>query len=508
MKKKWMAAGLAALAVCSLTFAGCGGGDKKAAAGGDKTIRVAGTVSVNNSLDPAKGWDGWYIVRYGVGETLFKLGEGLKPEPWLAEKAEKVDDLTWKITLKKDLTFSNGEKVTPEKVIASLKRVGEMNERAVAFKTAAYSVDGNAVVIKTEKPQITLINDLCDPYTTIIDVEKTTDFVKAPIGTGPFVMESFDPEKKAVMKKNPKYWGGEVKSDTVEYTTVTDTNALAMALQNGEIDVAQDLSVDAAETVAKNDKLSLKRVDQPRVYQLYFNLDKMQDKAVREAIMYGLNKKDIGEHLMKGAVKAAYCAFPDDSVYGAKNLSPRMYDENRAKAILDEAGYKDTNGDGIVEKDGKPLAIQFSIYKRAASATIATEMQAQLKKIGIDAQIKTYEKSSFFAPGDFDIGMYYVITMPVGDPYDFIRNAYSTTSKVNFGHYENMYVQGWIDEMAFTPNGDKRVELVKNIQQAVIDDAAMDFVGFNTIQVGMGKSVTGYMIAPNDYYQVTKDISK
>lgn len=102
---------------------------------------------------------------------------------------------------------------------------------------------------------------------------------------------------------------------------------------------------------------------------------------------------------MKGAVSAAYSAFPDDSAYGAKNLKPRMFDAAKAKQILADAGYKDTNGDGIVEKDGKPLTVQFSVYKRAAIAPIATEMQAQLKQIGIDVQIKNFEKATFFAPG-------------------------------------------------------------------------------------------------------------
>lgn len=62
---------------------------------------------------------------------------------------------------------------------------------------------------------------------------------------------------------------------------------------------------------------------------------------------------------MKGSVSAAYSAFPDDSAYGAKNLKPRMFDVAKAKQILTNAGYKDTNGDGIVEKDGKPLTVQF-----------------------------------------------------------------------------------------------------------------------------------------------------
>ena len=122
--------------------------------------------------------------------------------------------------------------------------------------------------------------------------------------------------------------------------------------------------------------------------------------------------------------------------------------------------------------------------------------------------VKNFEKATFFAPGDFDIALYYVVTMPVGDPYDFLYNAYDKDSKVNFGHYNNPEVQGWLEELQKLSDGEARMQLVHKIQQAVIDDAAMDFVGFNTIQVGMGKNVKGYLITPNDYYQVTKDLEK
>ena len=69
-------------------------------------------------------------------------------------------------------------------------------------------------------------------------------------------------------------------------------------------------------------------------------------------------------------------------------------------------------------------------------------------------------------------------------------------------------MQEWLEELQQLPANDARMRLVHKIQQAVIDDAAMDFVGFNTIQVGMGKNVKGYLITPNDYYQVTKDLEK
>lgn len=100
-------------------------------------------------------------------------------------------------------------------------------------------------------------------------------------------------------------------------------------------------------------------------------------------------------------------------------------------------------------------------------------MQAQLKQIGIDVQIKNL-KSNLLRAGDFDIALYYVVTMPVGDPYDFLYNAYDKDSKVNFGHYNNPEVQEWLEELQKLPDGEARMQLVHKIQQAVIDDAAMD----------------------------------
>lgn len=497
----------AAMMAATFAFTGCGGdgGDKK---GGNKVVRVAGTSSVIASLDPAKDWDGWYIVRYGVGETLFKLDEKLNPAPWIASKFEMVDTQTWKITLNDKVTFSNGQKVTAEKVIASLKRTGSMNSRASVLAKAEYKAEGNVITIKTEKPSPTLIHELCEPYATIIDVEGTKDFVKAPIGTGAFVMESFEPNKKAVMKKNENYWGGQVKVNTVEYSNVADANTIALALQNGEVDIALDMTPASAASIEKNDKVVLSKVTQPRVYQLYFNLNKLNDKAVREAIMYGIDKKTIGEKQLKGAVTPTVGAFLDSTPYSSKDLKARTFDPEKAKKILADAGYKDTNGDGIVEKDGKPLSIQLCTYKRLASDSIATEMQAQLKKIGIDIQIKGHEKATFFKPGDFDLGIYSIITLPTGDPYAVLRDAYKPDGVANYGKYTNDAITSYLEALSIEGDLAKRVDLVNKIQQQAIDDAGMDFIGFNNMYTGLSKSISGYNTAPNDYYQITKDLDK
>ena len=329
----------ALLLAVPLTMSGCGGSDQ--AADSKKIVRVGGTVAVTSSMDPAKEWMGWYAVRYGVGETLFRLDDSMKPQPWLAEKAENVEPTVWRITLKDNVTFSNGEKMTADKVIASLKRTAETNDRAAWLKDAEYTAEGNVLTIRTKEPYATLVNDLCDPYAVIVDVAGTKDFENAPICTGPFVMSSFEADKHAVMTKNPKYWGGDVKVDEVEYTKIADFNTLAMALQGDEIDVALDLSPETAETIAANDKFTVVKTPQTRTYQLYMNLDKLTDPAVRQAIMYGVDKKTIGDQYLKGAMTATNSAFLAPTPNGDPAPKPPAYDPEQGKQGLAAAGCTD-----------------------------------------------------------------------------------------------------------------------------------------------------------------------
>ncbi len=294
----------------------------------------------------------------------------MKPQPWLAEKAENIEPTVWRITLKDNVTFSNGEKMTADKVIASLKRTAETNDRAAWLKDAEYTAEGNILTIRTKAPYATLVNDLCDPYAVIVDVAGTKDFENEPICTGPFVMSSFEADKHAVMTKNPKYWGGDVKVDEVEYTKIADFNTLAMALQGDEIDVALDLSPETAETIAANDKFTVVKTPQTRTYQLYMNLDKLTDPAVRQAIMYGVDKKTIGDQYLKGAMTASNSAFLASTPYGDPALKARSYDPEKAKQVLAAAGYTDTNGDGLVEKNGQPLTVEMGVYKRTRTAWV------------------------------------------------------------------------------------------------------------------------------------------
>ena len=153
---------------------------------------IFGTTLNTKSLDPASGYSGWFTVRYGVGETLFKLNDKMESIPWLAEGYEKIDNFTYKIRLKENIKFQNNKDVTPKEVKSSIERTLKLNPRAEdTLKISKIDTGENYIIITTKVENPTLINDLCEPYVSIIDVDEQ-NIDNSPIGTGPFKVKKFN----------------------------------------------------------------------------------------------------------------------------------------------------------------------------------------------------------------------------------------------------------------------------------------------------------------------------
>ena len=149
--KKWKF--MIGATLMSLALMGCAKTNQPSspeAAKNAQTVTIGYTQFPAN-IDPADEYNGWFTVRYGVGETLFKMDDQLVPQPWLAEKIEQTSQLEWKITLRNDVTFQNGEKMTGAKVEASLKRLLEKSKRAAAdLGIESIHSEGQTVTIKTK----------------------------------------------------------------------------------------------------------------------------------------------------------------------------------------------------------------------------------------------------------------------------------------------------------------------------------------------------------------------
>ena len=210
---------------------------------------------------------------------------------------------------------------------------------------------------------------------------------------------------------------------------------------------------------------------------------------------------------------------PCGTVYGysfdradaiAVSLGYPMDSENRLIAaiykVLDDAGWKDSDGDGIREKNGTKLVIRWLTYpSRQELPLLAEAVQADLKKIGIEVDINnTANRREFLADmTSFDIYASALVTAPSGDPQYFFTTSCLPEQSYNFGAYENDKVNELMDELALEFDTDKRADLAVKLQQEILDDNAYIFCSFLEMNMISKANVKNYTAHACDYYQVT-----
>ena len=516
--KKWKKMLTAALAVCvsAAVLTGCGGGDKAA---DTKTLKI-GVTNFADSLDPTENFFGWVVMRYGIGEALVKFDEKMNPSPWLAESWQVSDDkLTWTFKIRDGVKFSNGKELTAEAVKSSIERSFAKNNRAQTFfKYTEMKADGQNLIIKTEKPTPSMPGFLADPLFLIVDTssEGERDFAKqGPIGTGPYVCESFVKEK-AVMKKNPNYWGGEVPYETVEIPSIDDPNTRAMALQSGEVDMAVNIAAGDMGLFNDTSKFHIDRIASLRTVLARINEKGiLGDPKVRAAFISMTDRKSYNEVILKGTFIPGKAPVPPSLDYGFDQLvDPNAYNVDRANQLLDEAGWKDTNGDGIRDKDGKPLSVDFIVYNSRAELPIYAEaVQADAKKVGIDVKIKTVDYNlldKIGINGEYDLLISNTTTANTGDPESYLRQYWYTNTNgdnpQNGSGYSNPEYDAKYNALAVEFDPAKRRQLMIDMQQILLNDAAALFLGYPETNIISSTKIMGAIMHPADYYWLTSAI--
>lgn len=512
MKLKKIVAILLSVMISVGGVTGCSNNSSSSNENGKKELVYGtGVYATTGSLDPAEAnYNGWFTLRYGVGETLFKVNDDGKIDPWLVDEYKNINDTTWELTIKDGIKFSNGKEVTAKEVKASIDRILDKEEISAgkALSIDSIEAEGQKLTIKTSKANPALPNQLCDPDLVILDVDSEDMKIK-PVGTGPFVIESFD-EKECVVTKNENYWDGEVKLDKVTIDYIADNDTLSASLQSGDIDVAGELSSTNLKNFENDSNYKVDINSTTRCYMLYYNFKNglLNDKNIRKAIDMCIDKESYVSSLLQDSGEAAKGPFPTTMDIG-KKVDDNGYNVEDAKKLLKEAGCKDTDNDGILEKDGKKLSFDIITYSsRAELSDISTALQDKLKEVGIEIKnINIYEAvEDQLASGDFDICAYSWTTAPIGDPYYFLGYNYISDGDCNYGKYQNKKVDKLVKELAVEFDQDKRAELANEIVQIGNDDAAFSYVAHLTKGYAMKNNISGFKQTSSDYYELNKDI--
>ena len=487
---------------------------EKTGASGKKTMVIGDTTfnpeNAEPDINPHNDYAGWACIRYGVGETLVRYTDTMEMEPWLAKSWENDGNLTWTITLQDDVYFSSGRHMDAEAVKQCLEHLLEVHDRAPGdLMIDSMEAKGQVLTIKTSEPRPALLNYLGDPYGCIIDVDAGFDN-GIVAGTGPYIATECQSGDHLKLVKNEKYWNGTPHIDELTIRTISDGNTLAMALQSGEIDAAYGMAYESY-PLFQNDKYQFSQIATSRAFFLWMNYKSSiaSDPAVRKAIAMGVDKEGFVKSMLDGNGYPGNGAFPAGFPYGGDKVTAETYDPEGAKKVLEEAGWVDSDGDGIREKDGQRLHINWLTYpSRQELPLLAESAQATLKDIGMEVEINsTADHNTVITDTKaWDVYASAQVNAPTGDPEYFFTVCCLDSSSKNKGLFHSDKLEELEKKMKGEFDVDKRAELAVQMQQAILDDNGYVFCSFLQMSQISKANVKGYTAHASDYYQVTADL--
>lgn len=471
----------------------------------------------NNAPDPRARQNGWLANRAGVSETLVGLDYEMNMIPRLATAFESLSETEWKITLRQGVKFHDGSPMTAESVKASFQKLdeeGHPGHNPRLSKLLGISgieiVDDKTLIFRTAAPNSAFLWSLTEPSAAVLK-EATNEM--PIIGTGPSVFERAETDKTYQVKAFADYWGGAPKLDRIVLDTISDPSAAALALQAGDVDIVTNYPEPEFAKRKEEGKSQLFSAATGRLFfiQLKITDGPLANKTVRQAVSMGLDRDTIVAASLAGVGgQAAQGIFPANmSTWFNQDLS-LPYDQAKAKAMLDEAGIVDSDGNGIRELDGKDVVLQMRSYEGRAALRPTLEIsQAMLTEIGIGVEIAMGEwgaNNDALKAGEIDMHLQAWGTAPQGDPDYFPSTLIATDASSNVG-YSNTELDALLEKGRSLFNTADRQPVYAQVQAIINEDLPLIPLFHKTqVSVGNGK-VKGYRIHPSETYLVTPELT-
>jgi peptide/nickel transport system substrate-binding protein len=429
-------------------------------------------------------------VRTLMFNSLVRKNEKFDYVGELASTIARSDDgLSYTFTLVDGVKFHDGRPFTSADAKYTLDLVLSSNfaKSASFFEGAGpnkrsyiksvEAPDSKTLVVTLVKPWVGLLSNLVP--VAIIPMDSYTTQKDHPLGTGPFKFLHYDSSQQVVdLEAFPAYWEGPAKIQALRVRVISDTNALQAELRSGRVDLAPmptSLSPDAIKLLGQDPNLQVLQFTGSNVNLLTFNTSQppLDNVRVRQAIAYAIDRESMVRDLLLGQAKIAHSILPEES-WAYTPGQKYSYDPARAKKLLDEAGFRDPDGDGPQTRFAKPL-----VYKVSGSSVSARQyagvVQNYLKEVGIPVSIETAEINTLFDQlrfGQFQISY----GQWVGGNQDpiFYKDLFATSeiptqerASRNRSRYSNKELDALLEEAVNTYDRSKALSLFTRIQEIV-----------------------------------------
>jgi peptide/nickel transport system substrate-binding protein len=501
------------MTISVLLTSGCG--VKKENKDSNKKL-VVGEMWKIDSIDPSTSGT-LTTEKAMITETLVGVKENFELKPGLATEWKRIDANTWSIVLRQGVKFHDGTPMDGEAVKWSLMRAIAVNPQVQTFtKIKSIEVENDHTLkITTTAPTGDFPASLHYMGASVIapsSVDKAGKLIK-PIGTGPFMLEQFEASTGDMeMAKYKDYWGTPAKLEKLEIRPLPDPNTRALALEKGEIDFTCDPPYNELERLGKEKGLKVELNPTARTYIVEMNLKKepFNDVRVRKALSYAIDRESITKHVLFGCGTPAKGPFMPGMAWTNENLKGYPYSPGKAKLLLEEAGWKDTDGDGIIDKNGQPLKITLMTYpQRPGLPPMAQALQDQFKQAGIDLKIEIMENSAMSqvaSTGKWDMKMSAFATAMIPTPSYHLQVLYYSENNKLIG-YNNAKVDQLIDECVAVDDQQKKYELSKQVQQILEDEVPVLPIAYYGVAAVMNSKIENFVFNPTAHdYMLTTEV--
>ncbi len=425
-------------------------------------------------------------------EAEFGTGQEAKGSWEVVESATAINEPEVRFFLRDDVRWHDGEPFTAEDVAFTYRMI--MDESIASARRSDYELLADVEVIgphevlaRYRRPYSPALNSwmigLLPKH--ILDGKPSTwwaeNFNRAPIGTGPFKFDEWRTNEFIRLTRNEDYYLGAPNLESVVLRTIPDPVTMRLAFETGQVDFWQ-IPSHAVANMEDEEKFEIFSSPSPSYDYVGWNLRRpiFQDIKVRQAMAHAVNVDAIIEFVLYGHGTRSTGMYPPQVWFFNDAVKPFPYDPERAKELLAEAGW--TPGpDGILEKDGKPFSFYLITNQgNEVRKDIATLVQADLRKIGIDVQIQIYEWAVFISQyvntGDFDA---VVLGWSLGydfDQFTIWHSSQTNPGQLNFVGYENAAVDRWLNELRSEFDTDRIKEIAGNLQAKIYEDQPYLFV--------------------------------
>jgi len=488
-----------------LVLAGCGQDKPAAFVDYDATYpsEPGGTLIDAMSGEPSglipmiAGESAASAVAGNIFNSLLKYDKNLDIEGELANTwFVSNDQKTITFTLKPNLKWSDGKPLTSDDVLFTWQLVTDDNTRT------PYGSDYKLVTkAETPDPQTFRVT-YSQPYAPALESWASlqilpkhllkgqdinnTPFARNPVGSSYYKLESWRSGERISLVSNPYSSQGEARIERLVSRFIPDTASQFLELLADNIDTMTLNPIQYARIFPSRPELTrkiglYKELGNNYTY-LGFNLKHkpFDDVRVRKAINYAINKQEIIDGVLLGLGEPVSSPYKPGTRWSNPNLHPYAYDPQQAIALLKEAGYEDHNGDGILDRDGKPLSFEILTNQNKQREMSAVLVQRRLKEIGIDAKIRVLEWASFVGrfikTGDFDVVVLGWSLSLDPDQFSIWHSSQQGPGQFNFIGYNNPKADALLEKGRQELDPDKRMAIYHAFSEILYEDSPIVYL--------------------------------